>query len=410
MGAIKTFFYIITLLFVTFPIGIGCTEAHLIPAESEQIEVKYLNDSQLNHMDSLLMRRLKANGFKGTALVAYKGQIIMKYANGYSDYRTKEKINTESCFQLASVSKSFTSTAVMMLYEKGQIQYDDPVQNYIPEFPYPNISIRNLLQHTSGLQNYMYLVDHYWKNDSLITNEDVLDLLVEHQLPLNNKPGARFTYSNTGYVMLALLVERVSGEKFSTFVDNNIFKPIGMDRSFTFNYSIIDTLSNKAVGYNRVGRRLFRYDYEPNDLVLGDKSIFSTVEDLFRYQKALNSFKLVKEETLLEAYTKGQTESRYKRSFNYGFGWRFKKDKNRNFIYHNGLWHGFVSTLTREIDHDITVILLNNTSASISSIKNDLINISIRELSKMNIQETTVSSSEIAFQMISEISTEMEAE
>ena len=120
-------------------------------------------------------------------------------------------------------------------------------------------------------------------------------------------------------------------------------------------------------------------------MVLGDKSVYSNVIDLFKYQRALNEYQLVKEQTLMEAYTKGKTNSRNSRSFNYGYGWRFKNDNGRNLIYHNGLWHGFSTTLTREIDHYITVVLLNNTTASISSIRNDLISISIFELSKFDL-------------------------
>lgn len=390
MGFTKLVFYFVTILFIAVPIGIGCSDSDQIPVGSKTLEVKYLSDDQVSVVDSLLQRRLKRNGFRGTALVAYKDQVIMRYANGYSDFRSKEKINIHSNFQLASVSKSFTATSIMILKEKGLLNYTDLVIQHIPEFPYDNITIKQLLQHTGGLQNYMYLVDNYWKNDSCITNEDVLDLLVEHKLPLNNWPGKRFTYSNTGYAVLALLVERISGKKFDEFIHQNIFEPAGMKNSYTYKLDILDTVHNRVIGYNRKGRRLYRYDFEPNDLILGDKSIISNVDDLFLYQKALNSYELVTQESLEEAYTRGRTTSRYKRQFNYGYGWRIKKNNRQNLIYHNGLWHGFVSTLTREIDHDITVILLNNTSAGISSVKTDLINIAIREIEKLHLPEEPI--------------------
>lgn len=390
MGLTKLILYLVTILFIVVPIGIGCADSDHIPNETETLEIKYLNDEQVYVIDSLLKRRLKRNGFRGTALVAYKDQVIMRYANGYSDYRSKEKINIHSNFQLASVSKSFTATSVMILKEQGLLDYDDLVKLHIPEFPYDNITIKQMLQHTAGLQNYMYLVDHYWENDSCITNEDVLDLLIEHQLPLNNWPGKRFTYSNTGYAMLALLVERLSGQKFSEFLNEHIFEPSGMNNTYTYDLDILDTVSNGVIGYNRKGRRLYRYEFEPNDLILGDKSIISNIDDLFKYQKALNSYKIVANETLDEAYVKGRTSSRYKREFNYGYGWRIKNDGKQNLIYHNGLWHGFVSTLSREIDHNITVILLNNTSAGISSVKTDLINIAIREIEKFQISDEPI--------------------
>lgn len=390
MGFTKLVFYFTTILFITVPIGIGYSDSDKLPVQSKTLEAKYLSDDQVRVVDSLLQRRLKRNGFRGTALVAYKDQVIMRYANGYSDFRSKEKINIHSNFQLASVSKSFTATSVMILKENGLLNYDDLMIAHIPEFPYDNITIKQLLQHTGGLQNYMYLVDHYRKSDTCLTNEDILDLLIEHELPLNNWPGKRFTYSNTGYAMLALLVERISGKKFDEFLQENIFMPSGMNNSYTYKLDILDTVQNRVIGYNRKGRRLYRYDFEPNDLILGDKSIISNVDDLFKYQKALNSYELVSKETLDEAYTKGKTTSRYKREFNYGYGWRIKNNNKQNLIYHNGLWHGFVSTLSREIDHDITVIMLNNTSAGISSVKTDLINIAIREIEKLHLPEEPI--------------------
>jgi len=388
MGITNILSYFIMAFLLTAPMKFGIVSNAIATNNTpiETFEELLLSGDQVYVIDSVLQRRLKRNGFRGTALVAYKNQIIMQYAHGYADYRSKQKISLESSFQLASVSKSFTAASIMLLKERGLLDFNDNVLKYIPEFPYDNITIKELLQHTSGLQNYMYLVDNYWKNDSLITNEDVLDLIVKYNLPLNNRPGRRFLYSNTGYAMLALIVERVSKQPFSSFVKENIFEPVGMYHTFTFNRAIFDTISPKVVGYKRRGGRLYRYNYEPNDMVLGDKSVYSSVNDLFLYQKALNSFQIVRKEILEEAYTKGKT-SRYNRSFNYGYGWRLKQDHDKDLVYHNGLWHGFSSTLTRDMNSDITVILLNNTTASISSIKMDLLDIAKKELSTMLISQ-----------------------
>jgi len=387
MGITKLIVYLITVIFIGFPIGMHQQEMVQTPDENYSVKVAPppLSVQQANIVDSLLNRRLTRNGFRGAVLVAYQDQIIMEYAHGYADYKARRKINVQSTFQLASVSKSFTSTSIMILKDKGLLNLNDVVVKYIPEFPYEDIKISHLLQHTAGLQNYMYLVDNYWKNDSLITNEDILDLLVKYHLPLNNRPGRRFLYSNTGYAILALLVERVSKESFADFVKENIFQACGMDNTYTFSYQVIDTVSNRAIGYNRRGRRLFRYDFEPNDMILGDKSVFSNVEDLFKYDRALNSYKLVSKESLTEAYTKGKTTSRYPRVFDYGFGWRIKDENGNHLIYHNGLWHGFTSTITHEVNSDITIIMLNNTTASISAIKRDLLRITKTELQKLGI-------------------------
>lgn len=366
----------------------GSTDKQIIPtAEVEVEEPMPLSKAQVKELDSLLTKRLRINGFRGTALISYKNQIITEYANGYSDYKNKNKIEVNSSFQLASVSKSFTSTAIMILKDHGLLNFDDLVQKHIPEFPYEDVTIKHLLQHTAGMQNYMYLVDNYWKNDSSISNQDVLDLLIKYNLPLNNKPGYKFIYSNTGYAILALLVERVSHETFANFVKENIFQPCDMQSTFTYSHEIMDTLTNRVMGYNRSGRRLYRYDFEPNDMILGDKSVYSNVIDLFKYQKALNSYQLVQKTTLEEAYTKGITASRSKRAFDYGYGWRLKNENGTDLVYHNGLWHGFASTLTRDVSTNITVILLNNTTASISSIKTDLLSIAKKELISLGVEK-----------------------
>ncbi len=385
MWIIKLLLYLVSLVIIGFSTNIAHTDKEEFLVKNIEIlesETFPLNEDQAQYLDSLLQRRLKRNGFRGTALVAYKNQILMQYAHGYADYRSKEKIKIESVFQLASVSKSFTATSIMILEERDLLNYDDLLTAYIPEFPYEDITINQLLQHTSGLQNYMYLVDNYWENDSLISNEDVLGLLVEHHLPLNNRPGQRFLYSNTGYAMLALLVERITDMSFGDFIKEEIFEPSGLQNTYTYSHEVMDTLSHVTIGYNRRGRRLFRYNIEPNDMILGDKSVFSTINDLFLYQKALNSYQLVKKNTLEKAYTKGITNSRYRRTFNYGYGWRLKEEGSDSLVYHNGLWHGFASTLTREMNREITVILLNNTTAGISAIRNDLLKIAETQIDK----------------------------
>ncbi len=385
MWIIKLLLYLVSLVIIGFSTNIAHTDKEEFLVKNIEIlesETFPLNEDQAQYLDSLLQRRLKRNGFRGTALVAYKNQILMQYAHGYADYRSKEKIKIESVFQLASVSKSFTATSIMILEERDLLNYDDLLTAYIPEFPYEDITINQLLQHTSGLQNYMYLVDNYWENDSLISNEDVLGLLVEHHLPLNNRPGQRFLYSNTGYAMLALLVERITDMSFGDFIKEEIFEPSGLQNTYTYSQEVMDTLSHVTIGYNRRGRRLFRYNIEPNDMILGDKSVFSTINDLFLYQKALNSYQLVKKNTLEKAYTKGITNSRYRRTFNYGYGWRLKEEGSDSLVYHNGLWHGFASTLTREMNREITVILLNNTTAGISAIRNDLLKIAETQIDK----------------------------
>lgn len=376
--------FILAVVLIVLPNRVGTVNTTVPTNIQPSLSVQYFSKEQLAPLSKRLKKRLNMNGYRGTALVAYKDQIIVQYANGCADYATKEKISIHSVFQLASVSKSFTATLIMKLKEDGYLNYDDKVIKYIPEFPYENITIRQLLHHTSGLQNYMYLIDKNFDRDEMATNEDVLNLLIKHKLPLNNWPGKRFIYSNTGYAILALVVERVCNCSFADYLKRHIFDVVGMHSTYTFNTFVRDSLSIKTIGYKRKRGRYFPYNYEPNDFVLGDKGIFSCAKDLFKYQNALNSGLIVSENTLKEAYIRGQTTSRYKKTFNYGFGWRINNDEKSKLVYHNGLWHGFTSSLSRDLEHEITVILLSNTTAPIATIKNDLISITIEEIASLN--------------------------
>ncbi|NCC74557.1 MAG: class A beta-lactamase-related serine hydrolase, partial [Sphingobacteriia bacterium] len=193
-----------------------------------------LSDECRTRIDSTVARYLSGIRFNGNVLVAYKGYPVARYSHGYANYYTRERLNHHTLFQLASVSKAFTAMSVLILYERGQINIYQPVQQYIPEFPFPDITIRHLLQHTSGLPNYMFYVDNYWQKDQPLHYSDVLNLLKVHGKGLGFTPGRRFHYSNTGYAMLAMIVEKVSGIPYYRFVKENIFNPLGMDRSFVW--------------------------------------------------------------------------------------------------------------------------------------------------------------------------------
>ena len=173
----------------------------------------------------LLMERLS---------MANKGGKYLKKAYGYADLKKKDSLSTSSAFQLASVSKMFAATAIMLLKEKGKLNYDDPITADIPEFPYSKVTIRNLLNHRSGLSNYMYLADNHWNVEKPITNEEVIDLFVKYTPECYFQPDKGFQYNNTNYALLASVVERVSDEPFQQFVNENIFEPLGMDQSFIY--------------------------------------------------------------------------------------------------------------------------------------------------------------------------------
>jgi CubicO group peptidase (beta-lactamase class C family) len=337
--------------------------------------------SSINKIDSLVERVLTMNRWNGAALVAIDGYPVAEYCRGYADLDTKEIINDSTVFQIASVSKSFTALSALILYERGQLDLNAPVVKYIPEFLFPKVTIKHLMQHTSGLQNYMYFVDTYWPEERPLSNEDVLQLLIDHDQKRNCWPGQRHIYSNTGYAMLALVVERVSGKRFYDFVRDEIFDPLGMKNTFAWNPADARN-SRMAIGYaNRY--RGSRHNHSPLDEVLGDKSIYSTTHDLLLYDQALYTSLLVSDSTLRQAFS--PTVTPRGRSYNYGYGWRLKEMDGHRVIYHNGLWNGFTASLTRFPDERMTIILLNNTNAHVSPMVDQLYRITSHELEEPNL-------------------------
>ncbi|WP_229802053.1 serine hydrolase domain-containing protein [Pontibacter akesuensis] len=323
---------------------------------------------QLGHqLDSIFSRLHKKRGFNGTVLVTKYDQVIYKGAFGYGDFQCKDTLTTESVFQLASVSKQFTAMAIMMLKEEGELSYDDSVQQYVPDFPYRGITIRHLLTHRSGLPNYTYFSDELWPDRKVsLTNDDVLHLMAAHQPKYYFTPDKRFDYSNTGYALLASIVEKASGVPFDTYLQEEIFEPLEMTRTYTFRPELAVQNEGIVTGYTG-GRRKRTPDYL--DTVLGDKGLYSTVEDLYKWDQALYTQKLVKRETLAEAFI-GYSPG-IKNEEDYGFGWRLKQvESGDTVVYHGGLWHGYNTYLLRNPkDHSAIIVLSNVTNGSLNYLK-----------------------------------------
>lgn len=312
-------------------------------------------------LTQLLEKYEKHYRFNGSVLVAYKGQVLVDRPIGYSDFAEKQPMTSQSHFQLASVSKQFTAAAIMLLKQQGKLEFDDEVKKHIPQWPYPGMTIRHLLSHTSGLSNYMWLVEHKWKKGHAPYNHEVVGMLIQHNMPLNFVPGRYHSYSNTGYVVLAYIVEKVSGKYFADFLDENIFKPLGMKNTFAYSQTINRKNQEKIAGYQGTRRGYRKIDETINDGCQGDKGIYSTANDLYKWDQALYAGKLISPEILDEAFT--MTTLRNKRKVPYGFGFRIIEKDDQKTVYHHGLWNGFRTTLIRYVSNDCTIIVLNNTNS-----------------------------------------------
>ncbi|KAA6433364.1 serine hydrolase domain-containing protein [Rufibacter glacialis] len=330
--------------------------------EEIAIPASFTADSvrKLGHqLDSVFKHFHKRRGFNGTVLVTKYDQVVYKGAFGMADFYKKDSLTVETAFQLASVSKQFTAMAIMMLKEDGELRYEDSVQQYFPEFPYHGITIRQLLTHQSGLSNYTYFSDKLWPDrNKNLTNQDVINLMVAHQPRPYYKPNVRFDYSNTGYSLLASIVEKVSKKSFATFLRERIFEPLEMKNTFTYSPDVATLTGKIATGHTRF-RQKRTSDYL--DTVLGDKGIYSNVEDLYKWDQALYTQKLVSKETLKEAFTGGILNKKKKQEEDYGFGWRLKPLENGDTaVYHGGLWHGFSTYLLRNPKEHSALIILSN--------------------------------------------------
>ena len=315
---------------------------------------------KVNHkLDSLLKRINKRHDFHGAILVAKNKKIVYRNQIGYADFRKKINLKEESAFQLASVSKQFTAAAIMILFERNKIKITDTINAYFPDFPYKNITIKNLLNHTAGLPKYFWVAEHKWKKNKAPTNSEMMQLLTATKVNRFFKPGRNFDYSNTAYFVLASIIEKVSGTSFSNFLDKNIFEPLGMKNTYVYSYQNDVVKKNQLTGYRLYrGWKHIKIGNNVNDAVVGDKNVYSTIDDLFRWTNGLNTGKLLTKESLELMYSKGETI--YGRKVPYGLGFRI--DKNEKNIYHYGKWNGFSTGLSNYIEDDLVVIVLEHTS------------------------------------------------
>ena len=321
----------------------------------------FLTEMTAQQIKTYYEKRHRTDGFNGTVLVAKNGLPIYSGAFGYGNINLKDTLTTQSSFQLASVTKTFTSSAVLKLVEEGKLSLDDTLQKFFPEFPYEGITVKLLLSHRSGLSDYVYWPQETVGDAQFLTNQTLLDLIVAKKPPLVCRPDKMFKYCNTNYALLALIIEKASGVSYKEYMDVNIFQPLGMNNTFVC--AIEDTSTHcGATCYE--GRCWREWKVGFSDGVLGDKGIYSSVEDMLKWDNALKKGKVLSAEMLEQAYTPHSLD-RYSfgkdKSRNYGYGWRMAKQRDGSYlIYHNGNWHGCNNVFARNLKDGYTIIVLGN--------------------------------------------------
>lgn len=304
------------------------------------------------------MQRLhKRSGFNGNVLVSKKGKIIYQNSFGWANYLMRDSLNLNSQFELASVSKPITALAVLKLMEEGKLRLDQKIEEFFPKFPNKGITIEHLLTHQSGLGNYIYFTESEWKDKRKgMSNQDVLDIFYRIQPAPYGKPGGRFFYNNTNYMMLASIVEKVSGMTFPQYMEENVLKPLGMRNTNLYSTVEYDKIPTDVIGHDKIWRRSVVQNFQ--DGTYGDKGIYSTIHDLYLLDRNLRNGRLLSQETLDSAYV-GRSKKN-KNLFSYGYGWRTFESENDHVVYHTGWWHGFKSLYIRDLKNDVVIVLITN--------------------------------------------------
>jgi CubicO group peptidase (beta-lactamase class C family) len=244
--------------------------------------------------------------------------------------------------------------AMLRLVQEGKISLSDTINKFFPDFPYPGITIQLLLSHRSGLPNYLYFMSSSkWDKKKYVTNEDMLNMIYSDKPKRSYPPDTHFSYSNTNFVLLAMILERVTGKPYPEYMQEKFFGPLQMKHTYVF--TLKDTLT-ATPSFTNTG------NYWNNDFLdgtYGDKNIYSTPEDLFKWDQALYTDQVIRPSLLDSAF---QPYSNERNSIhNYGLGWRLETLRNgKKVVYHYGKWHGFNAAFARLIDEKATVIILGN--------------------------------------------------
>lgn len=326
-------------------------------------------------LDTFFEKKFNATTFNGTVLFAERGRIIFEKSYGFSDWKKKDSLNIESTFNLASASKPFTAIALLQLVEQGKINLTDAVEKYIPSFPYIGIDIHQLLTHRSGLSKYDHFCDQpdsIWPDKhKSIHNKDVIDIMAAIIPQVAYLPNTHHYYSNTNYMLLAQIIENVSGITFKEYIQNNIFTPCEMNNTVLYTRDNSDELINPAKGYT--GSHTECIDIYLNGAV-GDKGIYSDVHDMLKFDEALYNGTLLTEESLELAFKEHIDQKN--NGQNYGYGFRITYDQVKGKIpFHTGWWKGFRTYFVRIPSKEQTIIVLSNIKRGPFFKVNELVNL-----------------------------------
>jgi CubicO group peptidase (beta-lactamase class C family) len=334
---------------------------------SGQVSSGQVSSSQI---DSVFASLKSSNAPGAAALVVREGRIVFRRGYGVTDLRTVRPIDAKTNFRLASFTKQFTAACIMLLAHDGKLHYDDHLTDFFPEFPAYGkaITVRNLLNHTSGLEDYGELLMKQYPDTPPEKVPQILDAgvlkLLEQQTSGKFPPGSKWEYSNSGYAVLAMIVEKVSGKSFGEFLRERIFVPLKMKNTLAYQKGK-NEVPHRAYGHTKEKDAWHETDQSPTSAVLGDGGIYSSLDDLAKWDRALREHTLLSGAEMQPALTPvqptdGPAKSPEGQTVSYGFGWFLDPYQSHKRMSHNGDTIGFQTTIQRFPDDKMTIIVLAN--------------------------------------------------
>lgn len=337
----------------------------------------WFTDCTENNNVEQIFNNAVSQDFSGVILIASGGEIIFTGVNGKRDFENNIPLMPSDIFELASISKQFTAMMVMICKEKGMLNYDDLVEKYL-DIPYKGITIRNLLTHTSGLPDYQKVMDENWDKLKVAGNTEIMEYLNKYKPKILFSPGDEYKYSNTGYVLLASIVEKVTGEDFVEMSNKWIFGPLKMKNTLIRSNEEKKRLDNLAFGHKKdsLDRFVNANKFLSSDYTIwlgnrkGPGRVSSNVFDLLLWDQALFTEKLVSKKTMEEAFSPYILND--KTLSYYGFGWRLNKDSKNKIVTHSGSNPGYKTRIVRLLDKRKTILILSNNDFLLDELEEEL--------------------------------------
>jgi len=334
-----------------------------------------VNSAAATEIDSLFAHLADEHSPGLAVMVRQNGRTVFARGYGLRRLQSPAKIDAKTDFRLASFTKQFTAMAVMLLVRDGKLRYDQTLTDIFPDFPVWGraITVRHLLTHTSGLPDYEDLMNDAWTPAHQIRDEEVLGLLKQQASP-KFAPGTSWAYSNSGYVLLGLIVAKVSGEPFGQFLQDRIFNTLRMRDTLAY-LNGQNIVPNRAWGHSKKGDQFGETDQSPTSATLGDGGVYSNLQDLARWDDALRNHTLLSREEMAAALTPAKlrdgSEPHWPASpgeynlapgkpVSYGFGWFLDAYEGHPRMWHTGSTMGFRTVIERFTEENLTIVVLCN--------------------------------------------------